>query len=196
MSPFLQSVADSFAEARNRLHALLDETDDDAFNQKPSATAWSAGECVVHLNKVSKLYLAAMEPLVERGGPSGGGPYAWGWVARRFIESVRPGSRPLPTGGAMKPPAASGLRSDVDRERAVARFDADTDRWLALCERAEGLDLSQITMRSPFLPLLKLPVGAFLEAMGLHALRHVGQAERAAGRPARPAAGDRAGGAA
>ena len=34
-------------------------------------------------------------------------------------------------------------------------------------------------MRSPVLPLLKLPVGALLEAMGLHSLRHVLQAERA-----------------
>ena len=181
MSPFLQSVADSFTEAQNRLHALLDAVDDDTFNQKPSAKGWSAAECVVHLNKIAKGYLPVMEEAVGRGGPRGEGPYTWGFVARRFVDAVRPGSRPIPTAGAMKPPAVTGLRSDIDRERVVARFDADVERWLALCESCGDLDLSQIKIRSPFLPLMKLPLGAFLEAMGVHAVRHVGQAERAAG---------------
>ena len=182
MSSHLQSVADTFSESRDRLHALTGGVDDEAFNRKPSAKEWSAGECVVHLNKTAKAYLPTMESLLGPDAPRGEGPFAWGWVSRRFIEAVRPGSRPLPTGGGMKPPSAQGLRSAVDPERAVARFDADTDRWLALCERAEGVDLARVKMRSPFLPLLKLPVGVFLEAMGLHAVRHVGQAERAARR--------------
>ena len=182
MSPHLQSVADTFAESRERLHALVGGVDDEAFNLKPSAKGWSAGECVVHLNKMAKAYLSAMEPLLGPDAPRGAGPFEWGWLSRRFIEGVRPGSRPLPTGGGMKPPPVQGLRSAVDRERAVARFDADTDRWLALCERADGVDLARVKMRSPFLPIVRLPVGAFLEGMGLHAVRHVGQAERAARR--------------
>lgn len=179
MSPHLQTVADTFATSRDRLHALVEATDAEAFNRKPSVKGWSAGECVVHLNKTAKAYLSEMDALITPDAPRGAGPYEWGWMSRRFIEAVRPGSRPLPTGGGMKPPRSEGLRSAVDRERAVARFDADTDHWLALCERAEGIDLSRIKMRSPFLPILRLPVGVFLEAMGLHALRHVGQAERA-----------------
>ena len=179
MSPYLQSVADTYAESRERLHALLAEADDDAFNRKPSAKGWSAGECVVHLNKTSEPYLPVIEALVGPDAPRGEGPFEWGWMSRRFIEAVRPGSRPLPTGGPMKPPRAAGLRSEVDRDRALARFDADVDRWLAVCERADGVALDRIKMRSPILPVVKLPAGVFLEAMGLHALRHVGQAERA-----------------
>ena len=181
MSPQLQTYADTYAEARDRLHALVGAVDDEAFNRKPSAKGWSAGECVVHLNKTSKAYLPRLEAALGPDAPRGVGPFAWGWVSRRLIEGVRPGSRPLPTGGGMKPPPADGLRSAVDRERAVARFDADTERWVALCERADGVDLPRVKVRSPFLPVVRLPAGAFLEAMGLHALRHVGQAERAAG---------------
>lgn len=186
MSPQLQSYADTFAEAHRRLHALAGGVGDDEFNRKPSATAWSAGECVVHLNKTAKAYLPVLEAALGPDAPRGDGPFAWGWAARRFVEAVRPGSRPIPTFGGMKPPRPAGLRSDVDRARAVARFDADAARWLALCERAEGADLGRVRVRSPFFPLLKLPAGAFLEAMGLHALRHVGQAERAVGRPSPP----------
>ncbi|MDT7857074.1 DinB family protein [Rubrivirga sp. S365] len=187
MSPQLQSYADAFSESRRRLHALAGGVGDDAFNRKPSAKAWSAGECVVHLNRTAAAYLPALEAALGAGAPRGEGPFRWGWVARRFVEAVRPGSRSVPTFGGMRPPRPAGLRSDVDRARAVAQFDADAARWLALCERAEGVDLGRVRVRSPFVPLLKLPAGAFLEAMGLHALRHVGQAERAVERP--PSAG-------
>ena len=169
-----------YVESRDRLHALLDGLPDDVFNAKPSATSWSAGECVVHLNKIAKGYLPRMEGAVsDPGALRAQGPFRYGWVSRRFIASVTPGSRKLPTAGTMKPPQTDGLRSDVDRQRAVARFDADIGRYLEVIDRAEGLDLAHIKLSSPFLALLRLPLGAFLEAMGQHSLRHVLQAERA-----------------
>ena len=181
MSPYPASVAATFDEARGRLRALVAETDPDTFNRKPSPKAWSAGECVDHLNRTAEGLLPRIEEAFGPGAPRGAAPDRpeWGWMARRFIAAVTPGSRPLPTGGPMKPPAAKGDRSDVDPDRALARFDADTDRWLALCERSDGLDHERIKVRSPFLPVVKLPAAAFVEAMGQHALRHVGQAERA-----------------
>lgn len=182
MSPQIQTIADTYTEARERLHALLDGMDDETFNRKPSEKGWSVGECVVHLNTISKGYLPVMEAVLTPDAPRADGPFRWGWLSRRFIEAVRPGSRSMPTLPAMKPPETDGFSSTIDRERAVARFDADTDRWLALCERADGLDLARIRVAEPFLPLLRLPLGANLEAMGLHAVRHVQQAERAAAR--------------
>ena len=179
MTDQLARIAATYAESRNRLHALVDGIDDDVFNAKPSAGSWSAGECVVHLNKIAKGYVPALEAALQPDGPKGTGPYRWGWVARQFIGRLTPGTSPIPTAPAMKPPTTQGLRSDIDRQRVLARFDADTDRWIALCERADGLDLSRIRVRSPFLPVMKLQAGAFLEALGVHALRHVGQAERA-----------------
>ena len=69
----------------------------------------------------------------------------------------------------------------------MASFDAYTERFIAVCEAADGLDLARIKVRSPFLKLLRLPLGAFLDAMGLHAIRHVQQAERVTQHPAFPA---------
>lgn len=175
----MTDLAAPYADARDRLLALTDGLDAEEFNRKPSETAWSAGECVVHLNKIAKGYLPVFEAAVAEGGPAGSPPFRYGWVARRFIEAVRPGSRPIPTGGAMKPPPVEGLRSDVDPERAVARFVDDIDRYLAVIRQSDGLDLAAVKVRSPFLPVLRLPLGAMLEAMGLHSLRHVQQAERA-----------------
>jgi hypothetical protein len=169
-----------YVASQERLHALLDGLSDDAFNTKPGETRWSAGECVVHLNKIAKGYLPKMEAAVAvPDAPRGEGPFHYGWLSRLFISSVTPGSRNLPTAGAMKPPEADGLRSDVDRQRAVGRFDADIGRYLAVIDAADGLDLARIKIASPFLSVLRLPLGAFLDAMGQHSLRHVLQAERA-----------------
>ena len=179
MSPTLAATRQTYVDARNRLLALLDGLPDDAFNAKPSAKGWSAGECVVHLNKTHRDYLPQFEAVAERDEPRGEGPWAYGWMATRFVEAVRPGSRPLPTGGKLKPPSADGLRSEIDRGRAVSRFEADIEALVAAVERMDGLDLGAIKMRSPVLPVIRFPVGAFVEAMGLHALRHVMQAERA-----------------
>ena len=168
-----------YHDARDRLDALVDGLSHEAFNRKPSAKAWSAGECVVHLNKMAKGYLPRLEAAASRSEPRAEGPFEYGWIARRFIEAVRPGSRAIPTAGAMKPPASEGRLSDVDPDRAVQRFHADVERYAAAIHEAEGLDLARIKVRSPFLPVLRLPLGAYFEALGLHAVRHVAQAERA-----------------
>ena len=179
MTEPLDPIAETYRDALRRMRALDARIDDETFNAKPSPTSWSVGECVVHLNTIAKGYLPLFEGALE-DAPNGSGPYKWGWVSRRFIEAVRPGSRPIPTAGAMRPPATEGATSSIDRARAMARFEDDMDRYLAVLERADGLDVSRVRVASPFLRILRLPVGAFLEAMGLHAQRHVGQAERAA----------------
>lgn len=168
-----------YVEARDRLLALVDGLSDDAFNHKPSPKSWSAGECVVHLNTMAKDYLPRLEEAAAREGPRGEGPFRYGWLGRRFIAAVTPGSRPMPTAPAMKPPASGAARSAIDMDRAVGRFVSDTDRFLAVVDAADGLDLARIKIRSPFLAVLKLPLGVFIEAMGVHNLRHVAQAERA-----------------
>ena len=181
----MTDLAAPYLEAQRRLHALMDAASDDAFNRKPSPKAWSAGECVVHLNKMAKGYLPVFEEAVSRPQPQAPGPFTYGWVSRKFVDAVRPGSRPIPTGGAMKPPVTGDARqSGVGMERALGRFDRDIERYLAVVEASRGMDLARIKVRSPFLPVLKLPLGAFIQAMGLHCVRHVEQAERAAGQSA------------
>lgn len=180
MSPYLQEIAATYEEARDRLRALTEGMDDETFNAKPTPKGWSVGECVVHLNKIAKGYLPAMAVALTPDAPRGEGPFRYGWFTRLFIDSLRPGSRPIPTAPTMKPPVAQGLRSTIERERALERFEADIARYLALTEAADGYDLGRIRVASPFLPILRLPLGGFLDALAVHSVRHVMQAERAA----------------
>lgn len=180
MEPQLIAANALYLESHSRLHALLEDLPEEAFNQKPAPGSWSVGECVVHLNRTSAGYLPGLEAAASKTGPRGRGPFTYGWVATRFVDALRPGGRPMPTARSMKPPRSAGDRSGIDRAREVARFDADTERFQRVIARADGLDLRRIGVRSPFLPVLRLPLGACLEALGHHAVRHVLQAERAA----------------
>lgn len=167
-------------DARSRLRALLDGLDDRAFNSKPAPGSWSVGECVVHLNKTHAPYLPVIEEKAALSEPAGAGPFQYGFVARRFIDAMKPGTRAVPTAAKLKPPATTGLTSDVNRQRAVSRFESDVDRLLAAMDEADGLDVARVKMRSPVIPVMKLPLGAFFQILGHHAVRHVEQAERAA----------------
>ena len=185
MTDSTATIRSRYTEARDRLHALAGPLSDEAFNWKPSPKRWSIGECIVHLNIIGKAYAPAMREAAE-ASPPGAGPFRYGFVSRRFIAAVRPGSRPIPTGGPMKPPATTGSRSEIDKARALAGLDRATDALVAAADAADGKDLTAVKVPSPFLRLMRLPVGAFLEAMGLHALRHTVQAERVAEVPGFP----------
>ena len=181
----LDTYRSGFSDARDRLHALADPLTEEAFNWKPGPKAWSIGECVVHLNKIGYGYAPVLLEAVA-AAPRGEGPFRYGWVSRRFVEAVRPGSRRIPTGGPMKPPPTTGTQSAIEPERALSGLDDVTARFLAVLDVAPGRDLSAVKVRSPFLPVLRLPLGAFLEALSLHAVRHTEQAERVAAAPGFP----------
>ncbi|GAB5535115.1 MAG: hypothetical protein Rubg2KO_13640 [Rubricoccaceae bacterium] len=174
----LESYAQHYKDAQALLHSIADDLSDEAFNWKPDAKSWSVGECVVHLNKISKGYLDVMEDAAAADSPRAGGPFTYGWLTRTFIKAVRPGSRSMSTAPAMKPPATEGARSAIDKDRALASYDVDTGRYLQVITEADGLDLGRIKVASPFLPIARFKFGGLIEALGLHAMRHVQQAER------------------
>lgn len=183
----LESYAQHYRDAQALLHSIADDLSDEAFNWKPDAGSWSVGECVVHLNKTSKGYLKNLDAIVALNAPRAEGPFTYGWVTRLFIDGVRPGSRSLKTFPALRPPETSATRSDVNKSRALDRYDADTQRFLDVIEAADGLDLTRIKVPTPFLPIVRFNLGGLLEALGLHALRHIQQAERVTRMDAFPA---------
>lgn len=177
-APQLSAYAQAYRQAQAQAHALADPLTSAQFNWKPSPEAWSVGECVAHLNKVAERYVPAMEKAASAEAPQGAPPFRYGWASRLFIRAMRPEARSFPTVPAMKPPSSSAACSQIDKARALADLDAWTERYVGVVEEAEGVDLARVKMRSPFLWLLRLPLGAFLDATGQHALRHAAQAER------------------
>ena len=189
------AYADLHRRAQGHVHDVADGLDDHAFDGSPGDGSWSVGACVEHLSRTAEGWLTEVEPAValalERGGPRAGGPFDYGFVARRAREAMGPGGPALRTPRPLDPAAGGG--GALDPAATLARFDALFERLVAGCERADGLDLARVRVRYPFRGalgrLVRLPLGAALEFSGLHALRHAEQAERVARRPDVPAGG-------
>jgi len=175
MSPQLQSCADTFRKSEAEILHLAGSLTDDAFNWKPAPETWSIGECIEHLNRVAKAFLPRLEAVARRTEPTGQGPFTYGFIARKMIDAIGPEGPNLSTSRSLNP-SAGASRSIVDRREALHAFFEATDRYVAVCEAAAGLDLAKIKVSYPFFRLLRLPLGAFLHIAGLHALRHARQA--------------------
>ena len=187
--------ADLHRAARERAHRLAGGLSAQALAWRPASGVWSIADGLEHLHRTAEGFLPELDAAIARGhakGRRGGVPARYGLAARKMIEgmegtatalrtsaSLDPARTPVASGGGATSGAASGVEG-------LAHLDADTQRYAALCGRAEGLDLGRVKARYPFAPLLRLPLGAVLEITGLHALRHVGQMERVAEAPGFP----------
>lgn len=181
------TYADAFHRASDEAAALVAPLTPEAFNWKPSPEEWSVAECLAHLNKGNTPYLPALERALSDGGPRGEPPFHYGPLARWFIAGTGPQpKRKAKAIRAMRP----APRTDYESGRVLAEFRALNDGFLAVLSRAERerLDLGRIKMSSPFIKLIRLPAGAFLETLAGHEQRHLDQARRVTQRPGFPAA--------
>ena len=183
--PQAHAYADAHRRSRAEVHAVADGLSGEAFNWKPDPTSWSVAECVAHLNVVAAAYLPPLDAAAADGARRGEGPFEYGFLARKVRGGMVPGGPALKTGRALDP-SDGGARSSLDRDATLAAFDGHVARFVAVCERSAGLDLARIKVRYPFMRLLRLPLGAFLDITGLHALRHARQARRVTGAPGFP----------
>ncbi len=190
MSPQLQSYADAYRQQQSEMHDLADALTENPFNWKLDEESWSISECLAHLNLVAEAYLPRLEAAVrtdrpQNGAPRNEEPFTYGFAARKMIDGMRPGASSLSTSRSLDP-SEGGTRSSVEKAQALSAFDDYTERYVAVGERADGLNLAKVKIRYPFFWLLRLPLGATLEITGLHALRHVRQAVAVSETPGLP----------
>lgn len=76
-----------------------------------------------------------------------------------------------------------------DNEALMAEFCTATEGMIAVCKRAEGFDLTKIRVASPFMKMLKLQIGAFIDGNAGHCARHMNQAQRVVDHPDFPKEG-------
>lgn len=151
-----------------------------ALNRRPAPTAWSAFECLEHLNRYARHYLPALQTALATApaptAPTAEAAVGYSWLGRKSVAMMRPANAKKQAALARLNPAGSPLD-----HRVLAEFGQHQTQLLALLAQAAGADLNRKAVPVEFFRLLKLRLGEALEFVVVHEQRHVAQALRAAG---------------
>lgn len=176
MNSQLQSYVEHFDDARARVIALTADLNDESFNRRPPSCGWSTGEVIDHLCVLGELMLPRFDIGIAEArtrGWNSDGPFRYPYFSRWFIRAVgplKPGKR-----GKMKAPKMYLPRPDLNMPEVLARFDGLQTGLITRCERANGLDIARVSIASPVTRLIRVRLGAWIEAIAAHQLRHFEQ---------------------
>lgn len=170
----LEAVRQRVARQTADIQTLVETLDDAAFLQRPAEGRWSVGEHVAHLGLTTGPYLPALERALEKGRARGrtapDGAFRRTWLGRWFVQSMEPPpKRRMKTFRKMAPPAPA----DLSRVQTMEEFGRVQEELLATLDRAEGLDLGRIRVRSPALWILRFPLIQAVEGLAAHTDRHL-----------------------
>ncbi len=183
----IAEIEANLSHAESISHGLSREQ----FNWRPEPGAWSIGQSIAHLNVVTGMDLAPLQEAINRGraaGKTGEGPFTYGLLARKFVQSMEPGpkSRKHKAPAAYLPPPEADLESTLREFRRVGR------ELRRLAQSADGLHLAKVKTKMPALPrplraIVRFPLGARFLALTTHDRRHLMQAEAVRNHPDFPA---------
>lgn len=155
----------------------LDQLPEEALNQRPDEGAWSALECIEHLNRYSRFYLPEIANRMEKGPRSKSSTFTSSWLGNYFAKTMLPrADKPnnMKTFRSMNP-AGSELVKSVLRQ-----FIDDQQHMLELLERASDRDLTRIKTGITISKWIKLRLGDTFRVVIYHNQRHLIQAMKAA----------------
>jgi DinB superfamily len=166
-----------FQENRRVADRLAGGLTTQQFNWRPAPDRWSVAQCLVHLNISAELYVPPMQSAIRAGrsqGLLGFGPFRYGLLSRWMLQAVDPANRRKHKSPALFVASAAMTYSVGE---VLSDFQAAGGRWEQLVREADGLDLARITVRSPAVSLIRLPIGAWFDIQATHERRHLRQAE-------------------
>ena len=178
MNPQLKAVVEDLHLAQQRLRGLRASLTRADWSQRPSAGAWSAAECVTHLNLTSEALLPLLRAGLDEAGGAASRPSRYrrdpvGWFIWKVLEpSSRLRTRTI---AAFEPSGAQ------PPETVMADFERLQADVIACVSAANGLPIDRVKLVSPFDARVRYNLYAALTLVPRHQHRHLLQAERAAG---------------
>jgi hypothetical protein len=183
MQKQLAALVGSFESAQKELRSLSDKVSSAQFTRRPAPDAWSAADCVEHLNLTSRAYvpllrMAITEARLLRKAPSQ--QYSMDILGRVFAFMMRPmrhiGKFKL---GRVKTTGPFTPRGGQTREQLLSEFVRLQSDLIGLVRDAEGLPIDQVKIQSPF-GKMRYNAYSALEIVAQHEHRHLQQAQEAA----------------
>lgn len=142
--------------------------------------AWSAAQCLEHLNIYGRYYLPAIEKAIEkakRNGSHAANDFSSGWLGDYFAKLMRP----KPGGqlkSKMKAPKNAVPSAAPDPRAMLAEFIDQQEKMLQLLTASATVNLNQIRIPISIAPWLRLKLGDTFLFVTAHIERHILQAER------------------
>jgi hypothetical protein len=183
MTDQLTTVIAELGAASDRLHRLTDGLDEWLWATKASPEAWSAAQCVEHLNLTSRAFVPLLKDALDRvSGRQAAGrryrrdPVGW-FIGLASGPMVRLGSWRLgriQTTAPFRPDEAPALQP------TVAEFDRLQQQLRQVVGRADGLPIDAVKIVSPFDTRVSYSVYSAFVIIPRHQMRHIEQAEESA----------------
>jgi hypothetical protein len=179
--PQLQSLHDQLVQIKREVEEITTGLSDSQLDWSPDRNTWSINQILEHLDKVGELIVDPLRKRIEElktRGLRGEGPFRYSFIERLFIRMLSPNPpfrSPVPP---QYVPAAAGTVKN-----ALPRFLKLQDEFRALVQEANGLNLTALKVVSPASRVVRLSVGAWLEAMVAHEQYHLLQIHALRKRP-------------
>jgi uncharacterized damage-inducible protein DinB len=141
--------------------------------KNPAPGAWSALQCLEHLNLYAAFYLPEIEKALANAGTNQP-EFKSGPVGNLLVNMVIPkeNGKKMKTFAAMEPKSTAG-------QEVLTVFMANQQKLIAFLQRAMQANLNQKGVAVTFTSFIKLRLGDALRFMAYHHHRHVLQAQRA-----------------
>lgn len=150
---------------------------------QPAAGAWSAMQCLGHLNAYGKYYLPAIEKamnLAKLDRVEAKGSFTPGWLGNYFTKMMMPAASGIPA-KKIKAPKNYTIQNEGDSDAVIAEFIEQQEKLLLLLKQAKYANLDKIRIPVSIARFIKLRLGDVFMFLIAHNIRHIKQAERAIG---------------
>lgn len=145
-------------------------------NYHPQAGAWSALQCIEHLNKYGDYYLKEIEQRMNASGYPRSQVFISGKIGNYFAGLMQEQNgkiKKMKTVAAMQPVSGELSYATLDRFIKQCRY------LLILLDKAYSIDLTRTKTSIALSRLIKLRLGDTLRFLVYHIQRHTNQATRA-----------------
>ena len=156
-------------------------TNPSVFKQQPAEGAWSAMQCLGHLNTYGDYYLPAIEKAIKEAkekNKTRSETFTPGWLGNYFTNLMMPNENGVPS-KKLKAPKNYTTNNEGDSDCTIAKFIDQQEKMLQLLEEAKSVDLNAVRIPISIAKFIKLKLGDVFMFLIAHNLRHVKQAERA-----------------
>jgi hypothetical protein len=180
----LAEIVQSLEAAQSRLRRFTDKLPEPDWNRTPAANAWSAAECIEHLNLTSRAYIPLLRDAVARAGEVRHSPTkhyrhdALGWFLSKMFGPLRHLGK-FKVMRVKTTPAFVPIRGR-SRTEILSEFVRLQTDLISLVRSADGLPIDDVKIVSPFGGRMRYGAYSAMVIVARHQHRHLEQAEEAA----------------